>query len=137
MTPQITDGDQILVEYAVTLSTFVGDSADPTLPPPRQQNKLGSVATVPDGYAVVVGGLEIESETEAASRVPILGSIPLVGALFRSTSTTRQKSRFFVFLRCSVLRDARYEDLRYASAPALAAAGVEDGLPVVEPRVIR
>ncbi len=137
VTPQITDGDQLLVEYAVSLSTFVGDSADPTLPPPRQENKLESVATVPDGYTVVVGGLEVETDTHAESRVPILGAIPLVGNLFKSRSATRTKSRFFVFLRCSVLRDARYEDLRYLSAVPMALASVEDGLPVVEPRVIR
>ena len=40
-------------------------------------------------------------------------------------------------LRCSVLRSAAFEDLRYVSGPALALAGVSDGLPVVEPRVIR
>jgi len=49
------------------------------IPPPRQENRLQSVATIPDGYAVVVGGLEVESQMEAESRVPIVGSIPLVG----------------------------------------------------------
>ncbi|NOT31942.1 MAG: hypothetical protein HOP15_15965, partial [Planctomycetes bacterium] len=124
-------------EYQVSLSTFVGDSSDPTLPPPRQETKLASQATVPDGYTVVVGGLEVETETEAESRVPFLGEIPLLGNLFKSRSKTSTRSRFFVFLRCSVLRSATFEELRYLSAPALAAAGIEDGLPVVEPRVIR
>jgi type II secretory pathway component GspD/PulD (secretin) len=137
VTPQITDGDQLLVEYEVTLSAFVGDSADPTLPPPRQQNKLASVATVPDGYTVVVGGIEVETEADAESRIPILGRIPVLGNLFKSQSATKTKSRFFVFLRCSVLRSAAFEDLRYVSGPALALAGVSDDLPVVEPRLIR
>ncbi|NOT31699.1 MAG: hypothetical protein HOP15_14725 [Planctomycetes bacterium] len=137
VTPQITDGDQLLVEYQVSLSTFVGDSSDPTLPPPRQETKLASQATVPDGYTVVVGGLEVEAETEAESRVPFLGEIPLLGNLFKSQSRTATRSRFFVFLRCSVLRSASFEDLRYLSAPALAAAGIENDLPVVEPRIIR
>ena len=137
VTPQITAGDQLLVEYDVSLSAFVGDSSDPTLPPPRQQNKLASVATVPDGYTVVVGGLEVETETDAESRIPILGRIPLLGNLFKSQSATKTKSRFFVFLHCSVLRSAAFEDLRYVSAPALSLAGVSDDLPVVEPRLIR
>jgi general secretion pathway protein D len=137
VTPQITDGDQLLVEYQVSLSTFVGDSADPTLPPPRQETKLASQATVPDGYAVVVGGIEVETETDAESRVPFLGSIPLLGNLFKSQSKTRTKSKFYVCLRCSVLRSATLEELRFISAPALAVAGIGDGLPVVEPRIIR
>lgn len=137
VTPQITDGDRLLVQYQVSLSTFVGDSADPNLPPPRQETKLASQATVPDGYTVVLGGLEVETETDAETRVPILGSLPIVGALFKSRSTTSQQSRFYVFLRCSVLRSASFEDLRYLSAPALAEVGLDDGIPVVEPRVIR
>jgi type II secretory pathway component GspD/PulD (secretin) len=92
---------------------------------------------VPDGYAVVVGGIEVETETDAESRVPFLGSIPLLGNLFKSQSKTRTKSKFYVCLRCSVLRSATLEELRFISAPALAVAGIGDGLPVVEPRVIR
>jgi general secretion pathway protein D len=137
VTPQITDGDRLLVQYQVSLSTFVGDSADPNLPPPRQETKLASQATVPDGYTVVLGGLEVETETDAETRVPVLGSLPLLGALFKSRSKTSQQSRFYVFLRCSVLRSTSFEDLRYLSAPALATAGIDDGVPVVEPRVIR
>jgi len=69
--------------------------------------------------------------------VPFLGAIPLIGNLFKSQSKTETKSRFYVFLRASVLRGTDFEDLRYVSAPALAVAGVGDGLPVVEPRIIR
>jgi len=126
-----------LVEYQVSLSTFVGDSADPTLPPPRQETKLASQATVPDGYTVVVGGIEVETKTDAESRVPYLGAIPILGNLFKSQSKTETRNRFYVFLRCSVLRSAALEDLRYISMPALVAAGVDDDLPVVEPRIIR
>lgn len=137
VTPQITDGDQLILEYNVSLSSFVGDSADPALPPPRQQNSLQGVATVPDGFAVVIGGLEIDSESDAQSRVPFLGSLPGIGALFRSRSTTTTRSRFFVFLRCSVLRHAAFEDLRYMSAPDLEEAGIADGPPAMRPLVMQ
>jgi type II secretory pathway component GspD/PulD (secretin) len=86
---------------------------------------------------VVVGGLEVETKTDAESRVPFLGAIPILGELFKSQSRTDTKSRFFVFLRCSVLRGASFQDLRYISLPDLVAAGVDDDLPVVEPRIIR
>lgn len=95
------------------------------------------MATLPDGYAVVVGGLDMESETEAESRVPFLGSIPILGNIFKSQGKTRMKNRFFVFIRCSVFRHTRFEDLRYVSTDDLQVAGIEDGWPVVEPRVIR
>ncbi|HED64689.1 MAG TPA: hypothetical protein ENJ09_03935 [Planctomycetes bacterium] len=137
VTPQITDGDLLLIDYEVSLSSFVGSASDATLPPPRQENRIASVATVPDGYTVVVGGLEVEEETESVSRVPILGDLPLLGVLFRSKSTSRTKSRFFVFLRCSVFRDPGFEDLRYLSEADLGAADLPGDAPVVEPRLIR
>ena len=55
--PQITEGDMLLLDYSVSLSSFVGESADASVPPPRQETSLSSVASVPDGYAVIIGGL--------------------------------------------------------------------------------
>jgi general secretion pathway protein D len=135
--PQVADADQILLDYTVSLSTFVGEPTSAELPPPRQENRLSAVATIPDGSTVVVGGLEVETETEGESRVPWLGAIPLIGNLFKNQSKTTTKSRFFVFLRCNVMRAEGFEDLRYVSAPDLAEAGVDDGWPRLEPRVMR
>jgi type II secretory pathway component GspD/PulD (secretin) len=135
--PQIAEGDQLVLDYSVSVSSFVGEAVDPSLPPPRQENRLASVATIPDGYTVVVGGLEIETESEAASRVPVLGSIPLVGSLFENRTRSKVKNRFFVFIRCTVLRSQLFEDLRYVSGIELDEARLEDGWPVLEPRVTR
>jgi type II secretory pathway component GspD/PulD (secretin) len=121
----------------VALSAFVGESDDPSLPPPRQTNNLSSMVTIPDGYTVVVGGLEVESESKASTEVPLLGRIPILGALFSDQSKTQSKTRFFVFLRTSVMRSATFEDLRYASGKYLATAKVDDGWPKLEPRLIR
>jgi general secretion pathway protein D len=126
-----------VMEYTVSLSSFVGESALDELPPPRQENRLTSVVTIPDGFSVVVGGLEVETEGDGESRIPWIGDVPLVGELFKSRSTTKTKSRFFVFLRCSVMRTHGFEDLKYTSRRELDAAGLDDGLPTMEPRVIR
>jgi general secretion pathway protein D len=133
----VAAGDSIVIDYSISLSVFVGDSADPDLPPPKQGTTLNSVVTVPDGFTVVVGGIEREIETEAVSKVPILGDLPVLGYLFSSRSKTRTKARFFVFLRCNVLRDAAFEDLKYLSREPLAKAGLDDGWPRLEPRVMR
>jgi general secretion pathway protein D len=135
--PQVSEGDQIVIEYTISISAFVGQPADPELPPPRQETKLRSVVTVPDGHTVVVGGLEIESQGKSANQVPILGSVPIVGALFRDESKSSSKSRFFVFLRCNVVKGRTFEDLRWASSQTLDQVGLDDGWPKLEPRVIR
>ena len=135
--PQVSNGDRIVLEYTVSLSSFVGDSATPELPPPRLENKLQSVATIPDGYTVVVGGLETEIESEAVSQVPILGDIPLIGELFKTRSKSTSLSRFYVFIRANILRRDGFEDLKYISDRETIAAGVDDGWPLSEPRIIR
>ena len=135
--PQITEGDMLLLDYSVALSSFVGESADASVPPPRQETSLSSVATVPDGYAVVIGGLEIETEGDSTSKLPLLGDIPLIGALFRNESTSTSRSRFFVFLRCSVMRNKLFEDLKYVSRQDLDVAGVQSGAPEVLPLIMR
>ncbi len=137
ITPRITRADHLLLEYAVALSDFVGESSDPNIPPPRQQNRLSSTATIPDGFVVAVGGLELQSEAEAESRVPLLGAVPLLGEAFKNRSQSRSTSRFFVFIRPTILRHLELDDLKYLSEEDLHTAGLDDGWPTVEPRIIR
>lgn len=136
--PQITgEGDHMLLDYSISLSAFVGAAASASLPPPRQENKVQSAASLPDGHTVVVGGIELTSEGKATNQVPGIGSVPILGELFKSRSNTQSRSRFYVFIRANILRSRGYEDLKYLSEVATGAAGVDDGWPVVEPRVIR
>ena len=135
--PQVAAGDRIVIDYSITLSGFVADSADPSLPPPKQGTSMGSVVTVPDGFTVILGGIEQEVDIEGESRVPFLGSIPLLGQFFKSRSTTKTKSRFYVFLRCNVLRSQTFEDLKYLSRAPKERAGIDENWPQLKPRVIR
>jgi len=130
-------GDHLLLDYNVSLSAFVGAAANDSLPPPRQENKLQSVASLPDGHTVVVGGIELNSEGKATNQVPGLGAIPVLGELFKSRSNTASHSRFYVFIRANILRAKGYEDLKYISAVAAPQAGIDGGWPVVEPQVMR
>lgn len=134
--PQVAQGDHIVLNYSVSLSSFVGSAANANLPPPRQQNSVQSSVTIPDDYTVVVGGLESVSEGDSQTQVPIVGSVPIVGELFKNRTVSKSRTRFFVFLRATVLRSTNLDDLKYISDPALGQAGIESGLPPVEPRVI-
>ncbi len=127
----------MIIDYSVTLSAFVGEPTDPSLPPPRQENSLQSVATIPDGYVVALGGIEVTSESKGVSQVPGLAEIPIVGELFKNRSRSQSRNRFYIFIRPSILRRLDFEDLRYLSEAPLEAGGIDDGWPTVEPRVIR
>lgn len=136
VTPQIASGDHVLLTYSASLSSFVGDGTD-SLPPPRQQNSIDSVATVPDGHTVVVGGLELTTEGKSTEQVPLLGSIPVVGELFKNRSNQQSRTRFYVFIRPRVLRGIEFESLKHLSRSASSEAMIDDGWPEVRARLIR
>ncbi len=127
VTPHIADGDPVLLDYSLNFSNFTGSASGPTAPPPRTTNSFSSTVQVPDGYTVVVGGLEIENEADSISEIPLLGRIPLLGYLFQSNSASRTSSRVFAFIRPVILRDDQFEDLKYISQAELEAAGIESG----------
>lgn len=135
--PQIAAGDHLILDYSVQLSSFVGASAAEGLPPPKQTNSVASSVTIPDGHTVVVGGLELLADADAESRVPGIGGIPVIGELFKNRTKNHSRDRFFVFIRANVMRHGGFEDLKYLSSKDRAAAGVGDGWPEVEPRMIR
>jgi type II secretory pathway component GspD/PulD (secretin) len=135
--PQIGQGDHLILEYSVTLSSFVGSSSAATLPPPRQENSVKSSVNIPDGYTVVVGGLSLASDSKSVSQIPLLGSIPILGELFKVRDNTKSSTKFYVFIRADVLRSKGFEDLKFISDLAARSAGINDGFPEVEPQVIR
>ncbi|MBT3830012.1 MAG: type II secretion system secretin GspD [Gammaproteobacteria bacterium] len=64
---------------------------------------IDTTILVDDQEVIIIGGLIRDKETSNNSKVPILGSVPGLGFLFRSTSTTTQKQNLLVFLRPTVL----------------------------------
>jgi len=67
--------------------------------------KLESTVLADDGETIALGGLIRDNITKTVRKVPILGDIPLLGILFRSTSSSREKSNLMVFLRPTILPD--------------------------------
>lgn len=87
---------------SVASTTAVGtDNAGPT----TNKRSIESTITVDDGQIIVLGGLIEDSYNTTRSKVPLLGDIPYLGALFRSESRTRKRTNLMVFLRPVVMRD--------------------------------
>ena len=105
--------------------------------PPTQQTSLNSIATIPDGYTIALGGIESSSIGDSVTKTPGLASLPVIGELFKSQSDSTSRSRFYVFIRATVMRSARFDYLKYLSEDLANQVGVDDGWPEVEPRVIR
>lgn len=142
VTPQIAEADQLVLQYSLSLSSFVGAPPATGLPPPRQQNNVTSNATIPDGHTVVVGGIELLTDGRNVSQVPFVGDVPIVGELFKTRDNSNSRQRFFVFIRAAVLRDQQLNDLKFLTdasirANGLKSLGIGDGFPTMTPRIIR
>lgn len=137
VSPQIAAGDHIVLDYSFTLSSFVGEASTPEVEPPTQQTSLNSIATIPDGYTIALGGIENTSFGDADTKTPGLSELPLIGGLFKSQSDSTSRARFYVFIRATVMRNANFEYLKYISEDLSDEVGIDDGWPEVEPRIIK
>jgi general secretion pathway protein D len=135
--PQIGQADSVLLDYSISISSFGEQGRAGNLPPSRQVNSLQSLATVPDGHTVIVGGMETQNDSKSADQLPILGDLPIIGNVFKNQSRSNSRSRFFVFIRASVMRGQSLEALRHLSAEATSQADVPTGWPQSEPQVIK
>jgi type II secretion system protein D len=116
ITPQISNAGYLRLKYAIELSSFTAAAREiggTLLSPPKQTNNIKSDSvTVPSDSTVVIGGLVVENKTNSVAKVPLLGDIPIFGALFRDTSKGDRKTMLYVFLTPRILRDPGFEDLR-------------------------
>ncbi len=60
---------------------------------------------IKDGETLVIGGLIRESEAKTVQKIPVLGDLPLVGAAFRSTSTTKVKTELVIMITPKIIKD--------------------------------
>jgi type II secretion system protein D len=117
--PHISEKDFLRVEYVITLNSFTGSSSDLSIPPPRSTSSIQSEATVPDGHTIVVGGLQRVDDTETIKKVPLLGDIPVLEWLFKSTTKEKTKKTIFLFITPTILANEKFEDIRRLSDNAL------------------
>ena len=88
-------------------SSSIGDVATGTANagPTTNKRSIESTVVVDDGQIIVLGGLIEDNYSTTRSKVPLLGDIPYLGALFRSETRSRKRSNLMVFLRPVVMRD--------------------------------
>ncbi|HEX4796575.1 MAG TPA: secretin N-terminal domain-containing protein [Humisphaera sp.] len=134
--PHISEADYLQLSYTIELSNFTGDAQN-GLPPPSQKNAVDSTVTIPDGYTIVVGGLRTKNFNASVNTVPVLGDIPVLKWLFGTRSKSNQDSTLFVFIRPVILRDDRFEDLKYLSGRSAQEAGLSGDFPKSQPIPMR
>jgi len=103
VTPQINEGDTIKLVIEQETSSVIPGTAD--LGIATRKRSIKTSVLVDDGGILILGGLIQEEVTDTQSKIPLLGDIPIIGFLFRSENTTKNKQNLMVFLRPTILRD--------------------------------
>ncbi len=115
VTPQISEGNAVLLNVRPTISRITGYKRDPNpiLPadipnnvPEIQTREMESLMSVNDGDIAVLGGLMQDSMNNTDDTVPGISGIPILGNLFMYRNDTMTKSELVVFMRPTVIRDA-------------------------------
>lgn len=101
--PQINEGNSVQLDIEQEVSNVLG--ANGAVDVRFAKRQINTSVMVNDGQMIVLGGLMDERTVESESKVPLLGDIPLLGYLFKSTSTDVQKRNLMVFIKPTIIRD--------------------------------
>ena len=112
--PQINEGNALRLEIEQEVSN-IADSVAGAADIITNKRSIKTNVMVDDGQMVVLGGLIEEKISESIQKVPFLGDIPFLGALFRSKTADVTKTNLMVFIHPVILRDAAVTD-RYTSS---------------------
>lgn len=104
ITPQISEGESIVLKINQEISS-IAQGATGAVDLVTQERKISTSVIVENGGILVLGGLIDDTIRESDQRVPVLGSIPVLGNLFRSRSTNTVKANLMVFIRTTILRN--------------------------------
>jgi len=136
VTPHISEGNHLQLEYRVTVNNFTGAGTD-GVPPPRQTDEIESTVTIPDGNTVIVGGLNRINKSKDVTSMPFIENVPLLKYIASNRTTGDQRSTLFIFLKPVILRDDKFKELKFLSDRDVRHAELPGRFPRSQPVLIR
>jgi general secretion pathway protein D len=104
VTPQINEGDAIVLKIDIESSSVL-PSASTAVNPTTSKREISTDVLIEDGGIIVIGGLISNEYDHTETSVPLLGSIPFLGELFKDHSATQTKTNLMVFIRPQIMHD--------------------------------
>ncbi|MCX6075941.1 MAG: pilus (MSHA type) biogenesis protein MshL [Campylobacterales bacterium] len=122
ITPEISDDNSITLKINPSLSetstNMLSTSENRKMPPDLDRRQLSSVVTVKDGNRIILGGLINTKNTQNSSQVPLLGSIPFLGYLFKYDENSKQTQELIIVIEPHIISKEKsnlsLSDLGYA-----------------------
>ncbi len=126
ITPQITVEGNVLLSLEST-----NDSVNQSVPvngqPAINRQSSKTLVLVPDGGTTIIGGVNVDRESDSVNRTPGISSIPLLGNLFKQRSVRRQTTELLFFITPRIFRGENFitNGVPPTPVPAPSPAGVD------------
>ncbi len=105
VTPQIAaEGNAVVLKISIESSQVLPNSVS-AVDITTAKRTITTNVLIDDGGVVVLGGLISNAHSQSGQRVPVLGSIPLIGNLFRTRQAEGKRNNLMMFIRPKILRD--------------------------------
>ncbi|KFZ36214.1 secretin [Shewanella mangrovi] len=106
VTPQITPDNRVILDLEITqdsqgevVTTPLGEAVS------INTQKVGTQVLVDNGETIVLGGIYQQQIINAVNKVPVLGDIPVLGALFRNTSDSNERHELLIFVTPKIVTE--------------------------------
>ena len=126
LTPQVNPDREIRLELNPSIESVVEESSEALrYTPTIAKREVQTTVTIPDRATVILSGLIREDTSRLTTKVPLLGDLPLLGWLFRSTSDVKKRTNLLIFVTPRIVTDmqmAEKEKARLERAASLQGA---------------
>ncbi|MCK5519731.1 MAG: hypothetical protein KAI81_01345 [Candidatus Marinimicrobia bacterium] len=103
VTPHINEGKYISMSVNTQVEAVTGFAGPDLDRPIVSSRSTNTNIRIPNGNTLLIGGLILEQKIFTEKKVPILGSIPILGRLFKHTTSTPQRSELLLFITANII----------------------------------
>ncbi len=112
ITPEISNDGSITLRInpsiSETASEVASNNALRSMPPDLNRRQISSVITVKDGSRVILGGLINTKNVDDSNKVPLLGSIPILGYLFKRDERVKRTEEIVIIIEPRIIKKENY-----------------------------
>jgi len=105
ITPYVIPGDRVRMALKPSIEAVIDKGVEGSYTPTIARREVDTTVTVDDGRTIIIAGLTRQDELESEKKLPILGSIPVLGWLFRHKITSTERTDILIFVTPTVVSD--------------------------------
>ncbi|MCX6996222.1 MAG: hypothetical protein NTV49_03850 [Kiritimatiellaeota bacterium] len=107
LTAQVNPNNEVMMKLSPSIEAIIDAGPTGKFAPTIAKREVNTTVTVPDQATIVISGLLRNDRTQSQYKIPLLGDIPLLGFLFRSTSDKVERTNLLIFVTPHIVTDMR------------------------------